>query len=76
MRYSEIRDIDSLDRACHVAAEKSSAKKAEVLDRLKDVRESCTAARLLALGLRGASSTVPYDRIALMAVRLLKRRLF
>ncbi len=76
MRYSEIRDIDSLERACHAAAEKSSAKKTEVLDGLKDVRESCTAARLFALGLRGVSSAVPYDRILLMAVRLLKRRLF
>lgn len=74
MRYSGIRDIDSLDRACRAAAEKSSAKKTEVLGSLKDVRESCTAARLFALGLRGVSSAVPFDRIVLMAIRLLRRR--
>ncbi len=75
MRYSEIRDIDSLDKACLAAAEKSAAKKAEVLDSLKNVRESCTAARLLALGLRGVSSSVPYDRIVLAAIRFIKSRL-
>lgn len=75
MRYSEIRDMDSLDKACLSAERKTTAKKAEILDGLKDVRESCTAARLFAAGLRGASSAVPFDRIALFLIRRLKSRL-
>lgn len=74
MKYSGIRNIDSLDRACRTAEEKLAAKKKEVLGSLKNVRESCTAARLFALGLRGISSAVPFDRIVLAAIRLMKRR--
>lgn len=75
MNYAEIRDMESLDTARREISEKLDVKGKDVIDILRDVRETCTPAGLLAAGIRRLSGTVPLDRIVLMAIRIIKSRL-
>ncbi len=75
MKYAEIRDMDSLDAARREISEKLDVKGKEVIDSLRDVRETCTPAGLIAAGIRRLSGTVPLDRIVLTAIRVIKSRL-
>ena len=75
MKYSEIRDIESLDSARREISEKLDIKGRGVIDSLRDVCVTCTPAGLIAAGIRRLSGTVPLDRIVLMAIRVIKSRL-
>lgn len=75
MRYTEIKDIEGLDRTRRALTERLDAKGAEIVEDLNGLREACTPSNIISAGLRSASSALPFDRLALWAIRRLKSRL-
>ena len=75
MKYAEIRDLKGLDAARQRIAEELDLKSRELRGSLDDTRKACTPANILAAGIRRASSSIPVDRLVLLAIRAIKSRL-
>lgn len=73
MKYAEIKDMAGLDSARQKLTADIEAKGNEVISRWENVKEDYSPAGLLAYGLHRISGKVRYDRIALLAVRAIKR---
>lgn len=76
MKYTEIKTIGELDLARKKVSARVERKGKEVLDRWDDLRESYSAAGLIASGLKYVSGSIPFDRIVLYGIRALKQKLF
>lgn len=76
MKYTDIRNIEELDAARRKVSARVERKGKEVLERWDDVRESYSAAGLIASGLKHVSGSIPFDRIVLYGIRALKQKLF
>lgn len=76
MKYTDIRNIEELDAARRKVSARVERKGKEVLERWDDVRESYSAAGLIASGLKYVSGSIPFDRIVLYGIRALKQKLF
>lgn len=76
MKYTDIRNIEELDAARRKVSARVERNGKEVLERWDDVRESYSAAGLIASGLKYVSGNIPFDRIVLYGIRALKQKLF
>lgn len=76
MKYSEIKTMGELDAARRDARERIERKELAVRGSLLDVKESFTPSNLFFFGLRNLSAFLPVEKMLLVAVKLLKRRLF
>lgn len=76
MRYSEIKTMDELESARNDVRERLSRRELAVRESLLDVKESFTPSNLLLSGLRNLSAFLPVEKMLLVAVRALKRKLF
>lgn len=76
MRYSEIKTMDELEAAQKDVRERLGRREYLLRESLADVREAFTPSSLLLNGLRSLSAFLPVEKVLLLAVRLVKRRLF
>lgn len=76
MKYSEIKTMGELDAARRDARERIERKELAVRGSLLDVKESFTPSNLFFSGLRNLSAFLPVEKMLLVAVKVLKRRLF
>ena len=74
MKYSEIKNIESLDAARRRLKADIDAKRRELASGAEAFRDACTPMAIVAEGLRRASATIPVDRIVLSLIRRLRRR--
>lgn len=73
MRYSDIKDLESLNAALKSVSKEVSAKGQKVVTRWEDVKEAYSPVNLLAAGIKSASSSIPLDKIVLFGLRLVRR---
>lgn len=76
MKYSEIKTMGELEAARRESRERIGRKESAVRKSLLDVKESFTPSNLFFSGLRNLSAFLPVEKMVLVAVRVLKRRLF
>lgn len=76
MKYSEIKTLGELEAARRESRERIERKKLAVRESLLDVKESYTPTNMIFSGLRNLSAFLPVEQMLLVAVRVLKRRLF
>ena len=76
MKYSEIKTMGELEAARRDARERIDRKELAVRGSLLDVKESFTPSNLFFSGLRNLSAFIPVEKMLLVAVKVLKRRLF
>ena len=76
MRYSEIKTMDELESAQNDVRERLRRRELAVRESLLDVKEAFTPSNMFFSGLRNISAFLPVEKLLLVAVRLLKRRLF
>ncbi|GEM_PF-637881 len=72
MGYRDIRNIKELDQAIEKAHSRSSVKRRCLEARWEDACEAYCPTGLIASGIKSISGTIPFDRIALRVIRLLK----
>lgn len=77
MKYSEIKDIESLDAARSVLAEKLDERSRRLSASYSEFKDSVTPSGIFASALHSLStnSGIAYDRIVLTLLRILKRKL-
>lgn len=75
MKYSEITDIRSLDAAHKSLASKIEAKGREVTESWDNVKLEYSPAGLFAHGLKSISGNIRFDKLALWAVKFLRRNI-
>lgn len=75
MKYSQIKDLGSLDAALRELTGQLEDKGREISEDLGSLRDACTPSNILAAGIRSVSSALPLDRLALWAIRRIKSRL-
>lgn len=76
MRYSEIKTMDELELAQRNVRERLNRRKLAMRESLSDVKEAFTPSNLLLSGLRGLSAFLPVEKLLLVAIRIIKRRIF
>lgn len=76
MKYSEIKTLGELETARRDARERIGRKELAVRESFLDVKESYTPSNLFFSGLRNLSGFIPVEKMLLVAVKVLKRRLF
>lgn len=76
MKYSEIKTLGELETARRDARERIGRKELAVRESFLDVKESYTPSNLIFSGLRNLSTFIPVEKMLLVAVKVLKRRLF
>lgn len=76
MKYSEIKTMGELEAAHRDARERIESKELAVRGSLLDVKESFTPSNLFFSSLRNLSAFIPVEKMLLVAVKVLKRRLF
>lgn len=74
MRYSDIKDIESLDNARRILSRRIERKGEEVLDRWGEMKEAYSPMGLLASGIRSISGSIPFDKIILYGLRFIRKR--
>ena len=75
MRYSEIKDIESLDKARRILSRRIERKGDEVLYHWDELKESYSPMGLLAAGLRSISLSIPFDMLLLRGIRFLRKKI-
>ncbi len=75
MKYSEIKDIKSLDKAREDIFSRLESKENEIMRNYGNVKEAYSPVSIFAGALRSISHDIPFDRIALGMVRSLINRL-
>ncbi len=73
MRYSDIKDLESLNAALKSVSKEVSAKGQKVVAHWEDVKEAYSPVNLLTAGIKSASSSIPFDKIVLFGLRLVRR---
>lgn len=73
MKYSDIRDLDSLNKALKSVSEDVRMRGRNVVSSWEEAKEAYSPVNLLAAGIKSASSSIPLDKIVIFAVRLLRR---
>ena len=76
MRYSEIKTMDELESAQRNVRERLNRRKLAMRESLLDAREAFTPSNMLFSGLRGLSAFLPVEKLLLVAIRIIKRRIF
>lgn len=76
MRYSEIKTMGELEAARKDVRERLSRRELAVRESILDVKEALTPSNLFFSGMRSLSAFLPVEKMILVAVRALKRRLF
>lgn len=76
MKYSEIKTMGELEAARRDTKERIGRKELAVREVFLDVKESYTPSNLIFSGLRNLSTFLPVEKMLLLAVRVLKRRIF
>ncbi len=76
MKYSEIKTMGELESARKETRERIARRELYVRESFLEVKESFTPSNLLFSGLRNLSAFLPVEKMLLLAVRTLKRRLF
>ena len=76
MKYSEIKTLGELETARRDTRERIGRKELAVRESFLDVKESYTPSNLIFSGLRNLSTFIPVEKMLLVAVKVLKRRLF
>ena len=75
MKYSEIKNIESLDGARRRLKVDIDAKRQELSRSAEALKDACTPSAVIASAVHAASSHIPFDRLAICAIRRLKSRL-
>lgn len=75
MKYSEIKNIESLDAARRRLKVDIDAKRQELSSGAEAFRDACTPTAVIASAVHAVSSSIPFDRLALWAIRRLKSKL-
>lgn len=76
MKYTEIKNLAALDAECVRLSKKLEAKGREVAGKYNEARECYTPSGIMSHGLKSLSSSLlPLNHIALIVIRLLKKRL-
>lgn len=68
--------MDELESAQRNVRERLNRRKLAMRESLLDVKEAFTPSNMFFSGLRNISAFLPVEKLLLVAVRLLKRRLF
>lgn len=76
MKYSEIKTLGELETARRDARERIGRKELAVRESFLDVKEAYTPSNLIFSGLRNLSTFIPVEKMLLVVVKVLKRRLF
>lgn len=76
MRYSEIKTMGELEAARKDVRERLIRRELAVRESILDVKEALTPSNLFFSGMRSLSAFLPVEKMILVAVRALKRRLF
>ena len=74
MRYSDITDIESLDKARRILSRRVERKGEEVLERWNEMKDAYSPMGLLASGIRSISGSIPFERILFYGLRMIRRR--
>ena len=72
---SEIRNIEELEAACDTVSEDLRSKGGDLAAQGEKAKAFYTPANIVATGIRNASGVIPFDRMVLLAIRALKRRM-
>ncbi len=75
MKYSDIKDIASIDAARKDLSAKIDAQRVKLSTCWEDTKESYTPISLTATAIKNLSGVIPFDKLALAAVRALKNKL-
>ena len=76
MKYSEIKNLESLEAEGLRLSKRLNAKGREVTEKFREARECYTPSGILSSGFKSLSSSVhPLNHIALILIRILKKRL-
>lgn len=68
--------MDELESAQRNVRERLNRRKLAMRESLSDVKEAFTPSNLLLSGLRGLSAFLPVEKLLLVAIRIIKRRIF
>lgn len=68
--------MDELESAQRNVRERLNRRKLAMRESLLDVREAFTPSNMLFSGLRGLSAFLPVEKLLLVAIRIIKRRIF
>lgn len=74
MKYSDIKDMKGLEYARRDLSRKMKDKGDEVVEKWVSAREAYSPAGMIAAGLKSISGAVPFDRMALWAIRRILRK--
>ncbi len=75
MKYSDIKDIRSLDTAREIVSNKIGLQKEKLLSGWEETKQSFMPASLVASAIKSISDAIPFDKIALYAIRSIKNKL-
>ena len=75
MKYSEIKNIESLDGARRRLKADIDAKRQDLVRETEALKDACTPSAVIASAVHAVSSSIPFDRLAIWAIRRLKSRL-
>jgi len=75
MKYSDIKDIRSLDTAKEMLSSKIGIQKGKLLSSWQETKQSYMPTSLVATAIKSISDNIPFDKIALYAIRSLKTKL-
>ena len=75
MKYSEINNMESLDEARRQLKNGIDGKRQELSLGAEALKDACTPSALIASAVHAVSSFIPFDRLAIWAIRRLKSRL-
>lgn len=75
MKYSDIKDLEGIAAARAEIAHKLDRKSKELVSKYEITRDFYTPSGIFAHGLKNISKSIPVDRIILLLVRMLKRKI-
>lgn len=76
MRYSEIKTMNELESAQNDVRERLVRREFLLRESLSDVKEAFTPSNMFFSGLRNISAFLPVEKLLLVAIRIIKRRIF
>lgn len=75
MKYSEIKNIEQLDATRRQLKSEIDGKREELSEGMDALKDACTPSAVIASAVHAVSSSIPFDRLAIWAIRRLKSRL-
>ncbi len=73
MKYKDVQDLESLNKALKSVSEDVRMRGYKVVSSWEVAKDAYSPVNLLAAGIKSASSSIPLDKIVLFGVRLIRR---